>query len=675
MQGFVKSRGKVLSAVAAFILVVGGFATAVVTRSTSAAPAYFTLAGSYTAPGNSALLGSHTSTSQMTISLTLKPNHASDLNTLLANLYDPNSKQYHQWLSTGQFAEMFGPTSAQIAQAVQFLQGKGLKVSPSTNPFVVRATGSQAQIESAFQVHEKDYRAANGQHFFQNDSAVKLPANLSAIVDGVVGLTDTVRLGSNAIPTSAAAKAAGTSIPQYGAAPGGAGLTPSQWTSLYSAKDVYSTGNSGKGAGANLAVFELSGYTAADIQTYAQTFFGASASVPLVDVNVDGGPVTPACPSGDYCGPFDVSGTDASGCPLIPGTPFGACDSADYSGDIEVQADLEAQYGTAPKASHLLVYNAPNDWTGQTVIDEYFQIAFDNTADSISSSWGLCEQDESLSQIGSENVAFEIMAAQGQSMFTSSGDTGAYGCLRGDGSTVIMTGDPASQPWVSGVGGTSFGTYDPQTSKNPTYPTNAETVWNPLGRCRVLASGAVSSYCSTFGAGGGAPSVIWARPSYQSGIPGLNSSYETHGPSCLTAANGKPCRETPDISANADEFTPYGEYCTGAVTVSGPGASTCASENAFDYVYGWFGIGGTSLSSPVWSAIVGLYDSVHHARFGNANEGLYQLASKNYSKYFHDITGKNQFPDTNGYFPTTNGYDMATGIGSPLISAIAEAKL
>jgi hypothetical protein len=44
-----------------------------------------------------------------------------------------------------------------------------------------------------------------------------------------------------------------------------------------------------------------------------------------------------------------------------------------------------------------------------------------------------------------------------------------------------------------------------------------------------------------------------------------------------------------------------------------------------------------------------------------------------YGSSFHDITGIDQTPNSNGLFLTTPSYDMATGIGSPRISAIAAA--
>ena len=260
------------------------------------------------------------------------------------------------------------------------------------------------------------------------------------------------------------------------------------------------------------------------------------------------------------------------------------------------------------------------------------------------------------------------MAAQGQSMFSAAGDTGAYGCLRGSGSTKLAVGDPGSQPYVTGVGGTSFGTFDPGTNQHPSYPTGFETVWNVLNRCSGTTTGL--GHCTNEGASGGGVSVFWPKPSYQYG-PGVISTYSQKGAYCGQTAN-QYCREEPDVSANADEYTPYAEYCTGNPKTN----SACGSFSATQKPAGWFGIGGTSLSSPLWSAIIALAVSVQGERFGNANYQLYNLfrSDKAYSTFFHDITGKNQTENYNGYYPVTPNYDMATGIGTPRITAIAEKR-
>lgn len=638
----------------------GGYALASRGAATSA-QAYVTLTGSFPGvPHNAHLAGQHASSGQLTISVVLHPNNETAMNTLLANLYDPSSAQYQHWLATGEFNTRFAPTAAQIAQVQTFLKQSGLQVINSPTPFLVRATGTTAQIEAAFHTKLDDYKAANGKPFFQNDTAVQVPASLANIVLAVTGLTDTVNAHPQyQLPHQTTNGAGNAAAPQYGGGPTGSGLSPSQLTSLYGGNGTQAQGDRGKGKGANLAVFELSGYTPADIATFEHQFFGPSENVKLVDVNVDGGPVTPNCPQGDACGPVDPS------CP----PPLNACDSADFSGDIEVEADIETQIALAPKISKLYVYNAPNDFFGITILDEYFQIANDNLADSISSSWGLCEQDTGLAQAQAEFLAFAQMAAQGQSIFSSAGDTGAFDCLRSDGTSVLNVDDPTSQPFVTSVGGTSFSAFDPASDSHPSYPGSFETVWNDLNACDSSSFGQFA--CGEFGATGGGVSTFWGQPFYQHG-PGVNTSFSQKAPFCSQAAAGQTCREVPDIAANADEFTPYAEFCTGDPNTN----STCAQFSSGTPTPGWFGIGGTSLSSPLVSAVIALWDSVHGRRFGSANFGLYRLFRSDdaYSRYFHDITGIHQTENFNGFFPTTPNYDMTTGIGTPRIDGIVSSR-
>ena len=79
-------------------------------------------------------------------------------------------------------------------------------------------------------------------------------------------------------------------------------------------------------------------------------------------------------------------------------------------------ADIENTLAVA-KDSHVIVYNAPNDETGQTELDEYTTIANQDRADTISSSWGTCENDVTAGYVQAENTVFEQMAFQGQSVF------------------------------------------------------------------------------------------------------------------------------------------------------------------------------------------------------------------------------------------------------------------
>ena len=179
----------------------------------------------------------------------------------------------------------------------------------------------------------------------------------------------------------------------------------------------------------------------------------------------------------------------------------------------------------------------------------------------------------------------------------------------------------------------------------------------------------VTHGCAGGGAGGGGNSIYWGRPRYQVGA-GIISKYTTYGngtTQCSLAKVGTPCRATPDVSANADENTPYAEFCTGNANTP---FSVCGTFSQFQTPAGWFGIGGTSLSSPLWSAIIADRDGFWHSRTGNANPLLYLLYNLDYHGYFHDITGVGQSVNNNGFFPTAPGFDRATGIGTPKMSAI-----
>jgi subtilase family serine protease len=613
------------------------------------------------------------SAANMAVEVVLAPANQSQLDSLLSDLYNPKSASYQQWLGKGEFYSRFAPSDAQVAAVVDHLQASGLQIERSSSPFLVRASGSSEAVAAAFGTTLHNRRNSKGVSYFSNASALQVPTSIASGVLGVVGLSSTIRPHSHAVrPQNQHYQSPGCEAPHYvtaaelfayvndgtgievgyGGGPGCNGLTPSQTNSIYGAPDV---GPDGRGAGVNFAVFEMSAYQRSDIETWATHFYGAGYTPPLVDIIVDGGPLNPVCPISDTC-PAQYNG---------------------YSGDIEVDADIEMTLAIAPNARQILVYNAPFDYTGQTELDEYARIADDNTADVTTTSWGFCENDAGAAYVQAENLIFEQMAVQGQSMFADAGDTGAFDCIRSDGTTIISVDDPGSQPWVTSVGGTSFESFNPGSNPHPDYPTGVETVWNVDELCNQMANeGGTSAsplpgafWCAETGAGGGGYSQFWGRPGYQSG-PGVNNRYTVTGngtTQCSLAANGTPCREVPDVSANADPFTPYAEYCTGSAATP---YSTCAIFSGYQIPAGWFGIGGTSLSSPLWSAILGDRAGYFRHRIGNANWLLYSLFRTNHSEYFNDITGIRQATHDNGLFPTTPGYDMATGIGTPKMKAL-----
>jgi kumamolisin len=253
----------------------------------------------------------------------------------------------------------------------------------------------------------------------------------------------------------------------------------------------------------------------------------------------------------------------------------------------------------------------------------------------ISTSWGLCEPFLGTSNANAENTLFQEAAVQGQSVFAASGDSGAQDCLPAKrNATAPAVDDPASQPFVTGVGGT----------KLTLSPTRSESVWNngPGG----------------FGATGGGDSAFWPMPSYQTGAAAplgvINGNSST--------ACGGYCRQVPDVAFDADPNT-------GLV---------------IDWLGSWASIGGTSAGAPSWAAITALANassSCGGSAVGFANPLLYSAASNAYATTFNDVvSGNNDLLGTNGgVYSAKPGYDQATGLGTPqgvpLASALCPVRL
>ena len=194
----------------------------------------------------------------------------------------------------------------------------------------------------------------------------------------------------------------------------------------------------------------------------------------------------------------------------------------------------------------------------------------------------------------------------------------------------LAVSDPASQPYVTAVGGTSL------TALGPA-PT--ESTWNDQ-----------LHYAE--GAGGGGISKTFAMPAYQQTLGTVSGS---SGTPC--ANSGGDCREIPDVSADANPSTGYIIY---------------DSVNGL----GWTAIGGTSAAAPLWAGVLAVVASAdgNTSGFGAINPILYELAQRSPGTYLNDVTtGNNDYNGTGaGQFAAAGGYDMATGLGTPVASQLAQ---
>lgn len=537
-------------------------------------------------------LGAVVGGTPLTLLVGLKGANAGALERQVAARQTRGSPDYGKAMTPAQVGAQLGASASQINSVTAFLRGQGLTVG-ATVPYrlFISASGTAAQVERAFGVQLHRFRAPDGTTFRAPLQDPRIPAALSGVVGAVFGL-DSVPLAHPEIqrpniPPSVA--------PQ--------GLTPDQIRSAYGLLPAYSSGVDGTpitGSGQTLGLMELDDYLDSDITTYEQN--AASAPLPAVQV---------------------------TRVPIAGFTPTRGDGADEVTLDIDMLIALAP--GTTASPSTILVYEAPNSNVG--LLENYLQIATQDRASTVSTSWGMCEQASPVVPLVAtyEFYIFLAMALQQQSIFAASGDTGAYACeTTAQTSGPLTVDDPASDPLVAAVGGTHLNL----DSSGSAYA--SETAWSGPS-CHNYGTDAAPELgpCG----GGGGLSSLWPQMDWMTG-PGVANSY----------SNGH--RQVPDVALDADpnNGSGYGIYYT----------------DPSSGVYGWDIIGGTSAAAPLWAAWAALSNQyasvVGKPRLGLATPVLYAIASNPtlYASDFHDVPSGS----TNGYYPTTANYDLATGLGS-----------
>lgn len=552
-------------------------------------------------------LGAMAPDSQLQAEVILQPNDPAALTQFVSDVSTPGSPSYHQYLGAGAFAARFGASAATLTSVTSELRDLGLVPGmPDPDGLFIPVSGDAATFERALHVAFHRYRFADGRNAYANTTAPELPASIARSVRAIVGLDDLalpVPADGTAGLTTPAAQNSGAAVPATSgptpcpsAPTSGSAYDAPKLAQAYSFANLYS-GND-LGAGITIGLYELERSTTFLADTTAfKSCYGITSSVTyeLVD--------NPPAPS-----------------------------SISTVGQ-ETQLDVDTVLEMAPKAN-VIVYQGPNSGTGP--IDTYRRMVNDDTARVISTSWGECEYD--LGYSGSagaqaESLIFQQAAAQGQTVVAASGDQGSEGCNYGSGNTSdpdptgdLQVLDPASQPDVTGVGGTSL----TNVATNPP----AETTWDNI-------------YSSSGSTGG--ISEFWPMPSYQSGALSSLNVINANSSGTQCANTGGYCREVPDVSASADPSYGYLIYQHST----------------------WQAIGGTSGAAPLWAALFALADSASAcsgSALGMVNPALYAIAESNsYSSAFHDVTSGNNDAtgENSGLYPAGTGYDMATGLGTP----------
>ncbi|MER5639590.1 S53 family peptidase [Kitasatospora sp. NPDC002227] len=556
------------------------------------------------------------------LSVTLALHDAEGAKALAAAVTDPASAQYHHYLATGEFAQRFGADAATVAKVTRALEDAGLKPGAlQADRLTIPVHTTVAGAKKAFDIGMAGYRLADGTTGFQNTTAPALRGDIVGAVTAVAGLNSVAKLRPHHVTAPLKAATAGPAA----AAPAQGGYSPrvasnypqlcasvrdhlstaygvtdgQQYFSPDSLARVYGmSGLSDGGAGSTVAIFSLESYSADALASY-QSCYGTNTAVQTVLVNAG----TPA--------PADTK-----------------------SVGFEAALDLDTVIGLAPKAN-VMFYQGPDGATSDQGLDVYRRIVTDNKADVVSSSWGSCDYLGAQAVVDAENQLFLQAAAQGQTVLAASGDDGSSDCKRAtnvsDADRLHASADdPAAQPWVTGVGGTTIagGVGSP-----------SETVWNHGGN-----------------ASGGAISLWSLRNSsnFQAGFtaPGFDNRFCQDA----TAAQSNTCRQVPDVSAVADPGTGY-------LITTGPALGD------------WQPMGGTSGAAPLWAALTAHVNASGKCsgRVGNLNQPLYQAARAGRSPLTDITSGNNDIGYQGGKFAAGPGYDMATGLGTPKGAQVVDA--
>ncbi len=567
------------------------------------------------------------------------------------------------YLSVSQFASRYGQTPANIAALTSYLAHFGIKTDVYPDNVDVVATGTAGEFDSALSVTQHQYhvpalRGVGGlagipaQTVHGTAGAPLLPYRLSNFVLAILGLTNYGIYADHVVKpianlTKPRAGSSNSCLATFGL-PNGCHL-PSDFARMYNLDGLY--GNGATGSGQTTAIVTL-----APVDAGAPQYFWSN----IAHVN--------------RTGSFTVDNIDGG-----PGAPSG--------GTVETDLDLEQSGALAPGAN-VIDYQAPNTDFG--FADGFFTAASQDTADTVSTSWGESETvllatilsgQEAATYAAAFDEAFLELAAQGQSAFDASGDAGAYDASKDLGTTNLSIDTNSDSPYITATGGTTLpwtgALTGPDGSATVTVPSQRIWGWDYLWAAVAKVNGvslAQVAAANVVGSGGGF-SKIYGLPQYQEFVPGTHSfnavpyltptDYTTVAPGLVepTAWSFNPTpgviegsgsgRATPDVSADADPYTGYLVY---APVVGGNGILEA---------------GGTSFVAPQMNGATAVIDSFLGHRVGFWNPSIYAVAGGFKSPLTSlDTAGPS---NDNIYYTGQPGepYNQGVGLGLPNLTALS----
>ncbi len=448
-------------------------------------------------------------------------------------------------LTDDEFKAQFGADSDAMNRVLKFAKDNGLTVQKTDDRSgQVVLKGSVADLSKAFQVKIEDYKE-NGEINRERTGNISIPRNIATDVEGVFGLDQRKQADTHYRKLAPGIQPRVTM-----------GSLPNEIA------DAYEFPKDSLGAGQSVAILQFGG--GLDKFDNQQYYAGYGLKVPNIQIVGIGG----------------------------------AKNSPGQIADNEVALDSQVVGTVAPDAKQQIIF-APNSEQG--FVDAITRGAFPEKDEiqnsAISISWGAPESSWTDQAKHNIDLAFKKAALKGISIFAAAGDDGAVD-KSPDGR---YTADfPASDPYVTGVGGTNF-----------SLPDKKEVTWNDgPGKFTGATGGGISQYFDV--------------PEFQKNL--------TLPPS---ANNDKRIgRGVPDVAGNASPLTGYRIRVHGSDTV----------------------MGGTSAVAPLYAALTARVNGALGRPVGYLNPFLYKNGG---TDMYRDIVDGNN----NGY-NAGPGWDAATGWGS-----------
>jgi uncharacterized repeat protein (TIGR01451 family) len=329
-----------------------------------AAPAMMTLSGHVPAVVSRLQpAGLLPATTNLHLAIGLPLRNQAALTSLLREVYDPSSPNYHHYLTPDEFTAQFGPTEQDYQKVVDFAGANGLSVDKThPNRMLLDVSGKVADIQKALHITMHTYHhPTENRVFFSPDTEPTVDATLPIL--NVSGL-------NNYLPPHPMFHkiSASSAQPANGSGPGG-GYMGSDF------RNAYVPGSTLTGSGQIVGLLQFDGYYASDIATYEG--LAGLTNVPLQNVLLDG----------------------------FNGTPG--------PNNIEVCLDIEDSISMAPGLSKVVVFEG---YLPDSILSS---MASSNQIKQLSASWGY-PVDATTEQL------YQELALQGQTFFNASGDGDAW---------------------------------------------------------------------------------------------------------------------------------------------------------------------------------------------------------------------------------------------------------